>query len=315
MGESPKGTVPMASRYIYCSGRGQSMEKENLDITLCIFDPAKPGPYEQYILPDIAAEMRREPERFAALGAAWNNCAVGAAVLTDDPDTPGAAALVSLFVDPQVRGRGVGTALLGTSAEAAAGAGAEALTLSYTLAGEDLEAMDRLVLTLGGKPEFRLPVYTMDSADFHDSRLLGRAFRPEYKMPKNVIRFSDLTPEQLEALHADPEAPWYSPGMQPELSLAYLQNGYVVGFWLGRMSAPANYAVQGIWRSPAAPFNTFHALLAAHVNLCYSHCGGDFRYHCSTAVAFAEKILRTYTEGKYRRLEQHRAVLIPDAEE
>jgi len=81
------------------------------------------------------------------------------------------------------------------------------------------------------------------------------------------------------------------------------------------MSTPGNYAVQGIWSSASAPFNTFNALLAAHVNLCYSHAGGDFFYHCSTGAEFAERILRTYTGGKYRRLEQHRAVLVPDVEE
>ena len=290
------------------------MEKEELDITLCVLDPAEPGPYEQYILPHISEEMRLEPERFAALGAVWNQRAVGAAVITEDPDDPGAAALASLFVDPKVRDKGVGTALLGASVKTAAAAGADRLTLFYTLAGEDLEAMDRAVRALGGMPEFRLPVYTMDSTDFHNTRLLGRAFRPDYRRPENVVRFLDLTPEQLETLFDDPEAPWYSPGMQPELSLAYLKDGQVVGFWLGRVSRPGNYAVQGIWRSPAAPFNTLNALLAAHVNLCYSHCGGDFLYHCSTGVEFAERILQTYTEGKCRRLEGHRAVLVTDPE-
>ena len=286
------------------------MEKEVLDVTLCVFDPANPGPYEQYILPHISAEMQREPERFVVLGAAWNECAVGAAVLTDDTDTPNAAALASLFVDPQVRRRGVGTALLNASLKIAAEVGrAEELTLFYTLDGEELEAMDNFVRALGGQPEFRYPVYTMDSSDFHASRLVGRAFLPDYRMPGNVIRFIDMTPAQLEALHSDPEAPWYSPGMQPELSLAYLRDGHVVGFWLGCKSVPGNYSVMGIWRSPDAPFNTLNALLAAHVNLCYSHCGGDFLYHCSTGVAYAEKIVQTYTEGKYRRLEGHSAVL------
>ena len=286
------------------------MEKEELDFTLCQFDPANPGPYEQYILPNISAEMRQAPERFAALGAVWNNCAVGAAVITDDPDDPGAAALASLFVDPQVRRRGIGTALLKLSLKAAAGAGAERLTLFYTLAGEELEAMDRTVRALGGEPEFRYPAYTMDSKDYRSSRLFQRVFHPDYRMPEHVVRFTDLTPEQLEELHSNPEAPWYSPGMQPELSLAYLKDGRVVGFWLGCMSAPGNYAVMGIWRSPDAPFNTLHALLVAHGYLCYSHCGGDLYYHCATAVKYAEKIVQTYTEGKYRRLEAHRAVLI-----
>ena len=45
------------------------MEKEEFDITLCLFDPADPGPYEQYILPHITAEMRQDPEDYAALGA------------------------------------------------------------------------------------------------------------------------------------------------------------------------------------------------------------------------------------------------------
>ena len=88
------------------------MEKEEFDITLCLFDPAEPGPYEQYILPHISAEMKQNPEDYAAIGAAWNDCAVGAAVITQDEDDPDAAAMVSLFVDPQVRRRGIGTALL-----------------------------------------------------------------------------------------------------------------------------------------------------------------------------------------------------------
>lgn len=291
------------------------MKEEALDFTLCLIDPANPGPYEQYILPNVTAEMQQDPENYAALGAVWKECAAAAAVLTDDEDDPEAAAVASLFVDPQVRRRGIGTALLDLSLKAAAGVGAERLTLSYTLDGEELEAMDRTVRALGGQPEFQYPAYSMDSVDFRDSRLLGRAFRPGYKMPEHVVRFSDLTPEQLETLHANPEAPWYSPGMQPELSLAYLKDGQVVGFWLGCESAPENYSVKGIWSSAAAPFNTLHTLLLAHVNLCFTHCGGDFRYHCATAVKAAEKIVQAYTEGKYRRLEVHRAVLTPNSGE
>lgn len=285
------------------------MENQEFPVTLCYFDPAEPGPYEQYILPQIAAEMRQEPERFAALGAVWDNYAAGTAVFTEDPDDPEAAALVSLFVDPQVRRRGIGTALLNAFLTGAADSGLEKLTLSYTLDREELDAMDCFVRAMGGVPMFINPVYTMASVDFHDSRLVGRAFRPDFRMPENVVRYIDLTPEQLESLHADPDAPWYSPGMQPELSLAYLWNGRVVGFWFGCMTTPGNYAVQGIWRSPAAPFNTLHVLLMAHVNLCYSHGGGDFLYYASTSVEFVDRFLRTYTEGKYHRMERHYTII------
>ena len=46
------------------------MKEETLGFTLCLFDPADPGPYEQYILPHVTAEMRQDPANFAALGAA-----------------------------------------------------------------------------------------------------------------------------------------------------------------------------------------------------------------------------------------------------
>lgn len=291
------------------------MEQETL--TLCEFDPAAPGPYEQYFLPYVAAAARREPERFAFIGAARGRFAVGAAAITPDGDEPYAAAVASLFVDPLSRRQGVGTALLAACAQAAEARGAEALTLSYILGGDELAAMDAAVRKLGGEPEFYLPVYTMNTAEFHASRLLGRAFRPDYKMPEEVMPFTRLTPEQLEALYDDPEVPWYvhprnRVRMQPGLSLAYVQDGRVTGFWLGCMSTPGNYAVQGVWRSESAPLATFHVLVAAHLSLCYYHGGGDFLYHCSPAVEFADELIQRYSEGNYRRLEEHHAAFALD---
>ena len=152
----------------------------------------------------------------------------------------------------------------------------------------------------------------MDSAQFRDSALLGRAFTAKYRPPESVVPFTDLTREQIEALYADPEVPWYvhprnRTRMRPELSLAFLLEGRVAGFWLGSVSTPGNYSVQGVWRSPAAPVTTFHVLVAAHLNLCFYHGGGDFRYHCSPAVAFADELIQRYSEGKCRRLEEHAA--------
>ena len=290
------------------------MEREMPDLNLHTFDPALPGPYEPYLLPHVAAQARREPERFLMLGAAWGRYAVGAAAITPDGEDPEAARVASLYVDPQARRRGVGTALLRAAAEEAEASGAAALNLSYILGGEELEAMDRAVRNLGGAPEFYLPVYTMDTAQFHDSPLVGRAFSPDYRRPEEIVPFIRLTPEQLEALYADPEVPWYvhprnRAFLRPELSLAYVQGGRVAGFWMGGISTPGNYSVQGVWRSPSAPLTTFHTLIAAHLNLCYYHGGGDFLYHCSPAVEFADALIQRYSGGNYRRLEEHKAAL------
>ena len=290
------------------------------DVIYCIFDPARPGPYEPYLLPHIPVEARREPARFLGLGAAWGRYAVGAAAVSFDPEVPGQVVVDSLFVDPEVRGRGIAAELLRRAADEARDAGAETLKLSYILAEEELEAMDRAAQKLGGEPCFIRPVYTMSSAKFRSSSLLGRAFTARYRMPESVIPFSDLTPEQLEALYEDPEVPGYvhprlRTRMLPDLSLAYVQDGRVAGFWLGSRSTPGNYSVQGVWRSASAPVTTFHILLAAHLNLCFYHNGGDFLYHCSPAVAFADELIQRYSEGKYRRLEEHaaRLDLIPGA--
>ena len=53
-------------------------------------------------------------------------------------------------------------------------------------------------------------------------------------------------------------------------------------------------------------------LLLAHVNLCYYRSGGDFLYYVSPAVEFADRLIQTYTGGDCRRLEEHRAVLVPE---
>ena len=282
------------------------------DVIFCTFDPARPGPYESYLLPHIPVQARLEPERFLGLGAAFGQYALAAAAVSFDRETPGQVLADSLFVDPEVRGQGIATQLLRLAAAVAAEAGAHTLKLSYILAGPELTAMDRVARKMGGDPAYVRPVYTMDSAQFRDSALLGRAFTAKYRPPESVVPFTDLTREQIEALYADPEVPWYvhprnRTRMRPELSLAFLQEGRVAGFWLGSVSTPGNYSVQGVWRSPAAPVTTFHVLVAAHLNLCFYHGGGDFRYHCSPAVAFADELIQRYSEGKYRRLEEHAA--------
>ena len=61
-----------------------------------------------------------------------------------------------------------------------------------------------------------------------------------------------------------------------------------------------------------APASCLHELLLAHVNLCYYRSGGDFLYYVSPAVEFADRLIQTYTGGDCRRLEEHRAVLVPE---
>ena len=79
------------------------------DVIFCTFDPARPGPYESYLLPHIPVQARLEPERFLGLGAAFGQYALAAAAVSFDRETPGQVLADSLFVDPEVRGQGIAT--------------------------------------------------------------------------------------------------------------------------------------------------------------------------------------------------------------
>ena len=39
------------------------------DVIFCTFDPARPGPYESYLLPHIPVQARLEPERLICTSA------------------------------------------------------------------------------------------------------------------------------------------------------------------------------------------------------------------------------------------------------
>ena len=188
--------------------------------------------------------------------------------------------------------------------------GADFLYAQYVGDGETMAALDALFRRAGGEPEFHLPIYELDSVNFHDVRLIKAAFAPDYRRPAHIVPFSSLTPEQLEALEADPELQWYVDparrvNMRPELSLAYLVDDQVAGFWLGSMSTTDRFSVQGVWHNSKAPASCFHELIHAHLNLCWYYGGGDFLYYVSPAVEFADQLIQKYSGGDYRRMDEH----------
>ena len=281
----------------------------------CKYDAARPGPYEQYLLPHIAAQARWDPERYAALGAVWNGCAAGAAAVSLEEDNPREAVLESLYVDPLARGRGIGTELARLAAQEALQRGAETLSLSYTLRGAELDAMDRIVRGLGGEPRFHANVYTLESAKFHDSPVFGWTLTSSFHPAPNVKRFRDLTQAQIQRLNENEEIPDYlrpearKDVMDPALSLAWVEDGAVSGFLLTSRGGPDSYAAVSGWRSDSAPGDAYVHLLMACANLCYYETGGDFLYHLSPITDRSEAMVRAYVGELCSRLEEHRAEL------
>ena len=156
----------------------------------------------QYLLPDAARLVIEGRPGMLVLGAVCGTVACGSAALRMDTQEDGTcvADLVSLYLDPLVRGQGVGTAFLRYIMEQAAERGADELYAQYVAEPETMEALDAIFRRAGGEPDFHLPIYEIDSTHYHSSRMLGIAFSPSYRRPEYIVPFSELEPEQLEAL-------------------------------------------------------------------------------------------------------------------
>ena len=294
--------------------------EQTSEVRYCVFSAAAPGPYAQYLLPHIASQAKWNPDRYVALGAAWKGYAVGAAAVSMRKPRPDAArsdtaALVSLFVDPEARGQGIGTGLLRLAAEEAEKRGAVSLELSYTMPEPELKAMDHIVSKLGGNPVFHANIYTVESANFHDSPLFGWTMKPDFRPAANVKSFRDLKREQIDRLNENPEIPEYlRPAskkeiMDPALSVAWVDEGEVVCFQLISHSGPGSYAGLSSWRSERAPGDAFAHLLSAAANLCYYDAGGDFLFYGSPINDYSEALTHAYLGDLCTCTEEHEADL------
>lgn len=294
---------------------------ETLPVSFRVVEGQEINVFSQYLLPMAASLARSSGDEMRTLGAVWGAAACGAAVLRlwrREDDAPLEAELLSFYIDPLVRRKGVGLGLLSFCLKQAALAGAGVFRAYYAAEGEILAALDALMRKKGLQPAFHLPVYEMDSMDYHDAPLLRAAFSWKYRRPEHIVTLSALTKRQRDHLYRHPELPGFLHpsgvlGLDPDLSVAYLCDGTPEGIWLGGSSANGCYSLMGVWHSDAAPLSCFHELILAHLNLCWYHGGGEFRYYVSPSMEFADRLIQKYTQGKYRRLEEHLAVIGLDA--
>ncbi len=267
--------------------------------------------FSQYILPQTYREILRCAPSWIVAGALRGRLACGAAAVRCSGDT---AELASLFVDAQVRGEGIGGALLDQAMALAGERGCKELAGRYLLAGQELAAMDRLLRRRGKVlSEEKPPVYGMDSERYHGHSLLGVAFRYYYRPAASVVPLSRLSAEQLETLEARDEIPSFlrpsvcRDRMLPDLSVAWMSDGVPTGYLLGGAAGLRDFSLIAAWQE--RPSTAFLHLLRAQLNLCYYRSGGDFRFFASPVNPRAERLLLRLTGGTYTRYEKHAAML------
>lgn len=263
--------------------------------------------FEQYLLPQTVQAVRRSGAVYTVLGALSGTLACGAAAVRW---ADGEAALESLFIDPQIRGRGLGGALADLAILTARERGAGSLRCDYVLAGADLAAMNAIFSRRGGAPQLLGPAYCADMSGYREARLVGAALRGDYRPSPHVVPFSALTPEQLARLEARGDIPGYlrwqscAPRCDRELSLAWVQEGQVSAYILGGETADGGYLLAAAWRGAEAPAASFPALLRCQLNRCWYQAGGGFLYYFSAVTAPAQALARLLLQGHCREYAQ-----------
>lgn len=289
--------------------------------SLCGLEPGLLQPFSSYILPPVLHQVRTGEAQ--AYGVICGSHSCGAAAVRWQPDQ---GELLSLFIDPAVRRQGAAKALLEHIAAQGLAQGIPLLRADYVLDGEELTAMDGLFCHLGCQPQFRAPVFALDSARFHDDPLIGPCFTPGFVPPASIVPFLSLSEQERQALAGRAEIPdhlqWEAcrHKAEPALCFAWVEKGEVAAYVLGGESADGGCLQLATVRTSQAPPSAVIWLLRTQINAFYYRCGGDFLFYASTITPHSRQILERIAQGRYRLYEEHEALwpfpagrLAPDA--
>ncbi len=281
-----------------------------MEITLRYIDRRELPGFRQYLLPATVRAVEQDDEDVLAIGAVSGRHSVGAAAVASTG--PNSAALTDLFVDEAVRGNGIGAALLAELMEGLAEVGIDTLSADYTLKGEELKAMDALLVSAGfTAPALRSRAFMAHARDYKDHGILGEGFTPEWKTPKNVRAFSQLSEEQLAELLSAEDIPemlsWrlLRDRADPELSVALVLEGRVVAYQLCEESQDGGFVLMSAVSRAGAPATAFTTLLTELLSRCYYWRGGFYPFYFSAINDHTERLARGLMRGKCVEYEEH----------
>lgn len=271
------------------------------------------GPFSQYLLPQAASFIAAEDPFTVALGVVSGQYAAGAGCAQLQA---GKAVLLSLFIDPAIRGQGAAGLLLDALAKECAARGAGQLTANYVLEGQALAAMDALFRARGAEP-YTVPEQTfrIDSAQFHDMPLIRAAFHPSFRPASAVRRFCDISPALLDALAKEPAIPDYLKWdacrgrVTADMSLGWVENGRITAYTLAGESPDGGCAQVATVRLPCAAPSSILALVRALINLSFYRFGGDFPFYTATVTPESYALVQRLSGGQYTEYTERSAVI------
>lgn len=276
-------------------------------IQLRLIDRRELPGFRTYLLPETVRRLEQGDENTIALGAVTgrHSCGAAAALLSGEE-----AELTDIFVDAAVRRQGIGRQLLDAMLERLDGMGQIALiNASYVLRGEELTAMDRLLVSRGFSPPARRSlVYEIPAEKFLNDKMLGRAFSAQYRSAKGVKALSEVPEHAIQELEQNvPEPMRWSTArdrVDPELSAVMVRNGQVVAYQLMEETV-GGVVLRSIVSGEGARPVDFLLLLREVLNRCWYRIGGTFTVYLSALSDASNQLTVRLTEGRNVVYEEH----------
>ena len=277
------------------------MDVKDAGFSLRVVEPGLLPAFRPYLTDQAAQDGalgRADILTLGAVTAERRTCAAAAGRMD------GAALTVtSLYVDPAVRRRGIGSALLAALLERAAPRRAE---LSWLLPRADHEAF-RAFLTAAGfspAPQAGGGLYRTDAGSLRLGPTLRRAFSPVFRPDGNVVPLAALAGAERAELLADPAI---DPRLglarleelySPEVSFAYRYGGRVAAYLACALTGPRDGAILAAVSRPGAHPAAILHLAAAALRAGLDHFGGDFAFWADTVNRESADLLLALSKGR-----------------
>lgn len=277
------------------------MDVKDAGFSLRVVEPGLLPAFRPYLTDQAAQDGalgRADVLTLGAVTAERRTCAAAAGRMD------GAALTVtSLYVDPAVRRRGIGSALLAALLERAAPRRAE---VSWALPQPEFDAF-RAFLTAAGfrtAPQTGGGLYRAEAASLRLGPTLRRAFSPAFRPDGNVVPLAALTGAERAELLADPAIDLrlglarleglYS----PEVSFAYRYGGRVAAYLACALTGRRDGSILAAVSRPGAHPAAILQLAAAALRAGLDHFGGDFAFWADTVNRESADLLLALTRGQ-----------------
>lgn len=253
-----------------------------------------------YLLPQ-AAELINSEQGLIALGAVTGSQTCGA--IAGHVEN-GELTIFSLFVDKQVRRRGVASMLLDALLNAAS---FDCVCARWILPEEEFLSAEAFFMVHGFSPtEYGDEIYRLCSDSFKNAPSLKSAFSPAFRQDGNIVSVSAFTEEEMRELLGDESIPSFlrlnnfSPKeLSSPICLGYRYGGRICAYIICSISDANSVAMRTALSREGAPPAVFHLLTAAAIRQVILQLGEKFFVFISPVTAPAKRLTVQLSGGKY----------------